>query len=136
MSLPQDLYHWNDWTDKKRHDIIEQVEDLIAENENLKSGHFCPHPQLAKLATTCNCVHSDKHRATDWAQISQLQAELDKHRWIPVSEGLPKESGEYQVIGEPNPRPTTRRFWSGDKTWSSYRTITHWKPITLPKENQ
>ena len=33
---------------------------------------ICPIPQLASLATTCDCAHSDRHRATDWAKIEQL----------------------------------------------------------------
>ena len=45
------------------------------EIQNLKSGHFCPTPQLSEFATICNCAHSDKHRAIDWASIDKLESE-------------------------------------------------------------
>jgi len=64
-------------------DVLEialAVKQLQAELDNIKSGHFCPIPQLAKLATTCNCVHLDKHREAGWATINRLQAELDKYK--------------------------------------------------------
>ena len=55
-----------------------QLEQLQADIRNLKSGHFCPSPQLAALGDVCNCAHSDRHRAMDWSTIKELQAERDK----------------------------------------------------------
>ena len=52
------------------------IEQLEEENKDLISGHFCPSPQLSKLATICDCAHSDRHRALDWARIERLEAEL------------------------------------------------------------
>lgn len=68
----EDITQDNSWAGE----IIEQLQ---AEIEDLKSGHFCPSPQLAKEATICNCAHSDRHRAMDWEKIKQLQAALEKY---------------------------------------------------------
>ncbi len=68
-------------------------------------------------------------------EIDQLKAELEKHRWIPVSERLPKESGYYQVIRKGNGWPTTRIFYVGDKPeWTSGDIVTHWKDVILPEQ--
>ncbi len=67
-----------DYAISQIYDLCAEVEKLQTEIENLISGHFCPSPQLSKFSTTCNCAHSDRHRAMDWASIDKLQAELDK----------------------------------------------------------
>jgi len=56
----------------------EEIEKLKQANEGLLSGHFCPNPQLSKLASTCDCVHSDRHRKGDWEIIDKLTAENAK----------------------------------------------------------
>lgn len=69
--------------DLKLESEIDQIKQLQAKNKqlketikDLKSGHFCPIPQLAKSANaTCDCAHSDRHRAIDWATIDKLEAE-------------------------------------------------------------
>ena len=33
MGLPQDLYHWNDWTDSQREEIANRIDQIIDENE-------------------------------------------------------------------------------------------------------
>lgn len=60
---------------------------LKEENKNLKSGHFCPNPQLGKLATVCDCAHSDRHRAIDWAHIEQLQTEVKQLKRVADAAG-------------------------------------------------
>ena len=73
----------------------------------------------------------------------QLQAELDKHRWIPVSEKLPEESGAYLVmLNYLHPRnlsikmrhPAVESFFHDDAMWGTEKAITHWKPIILPDQ--
>ena len=68
------------------------------------------------------------------AENEKLRAELDRHRWIPVEEGLPEEAGAYQVLRENNQFPTTREFYFVNKTWTSRDVVTHWKPVILPDE--
>jgi len=76
-------------------------------------------------------------------RIKQLQAELDKHRWIPVEERLPKRHKvkEYRsnmvlVCGD---NEAWRACWRYDyNQWMNadfygLQKPTHWKPIILPK---
>ncbi len=55
-------------------------------------NEFCP-KQLPKEGESCQQYHE-----ADWSKIKQLQAELGKHRWIPVSERLPDRKGLYSVL--------------------------------------
>jgi len=61
---------------------IERLKAELAEarqmNEDFLSGHFCPNPQLSKLASTCDCAHSDRHRKMDWETIDGLTKVLEK----------------------------------------------------------
>ena len=67
--------------------------------------------------------------------IKQLQAELNKHRWIPVSERLPEKTGWYFVYGLDT--VTTGRFIVCKKTpniWvGGADFVDYWKPIILPE---
>ena len=67
-----------------------------------------------------------------------VETELDKHRWIPVSEEKPKKPDYYDIVRLQG-RITGRAYWNG-RAWRKtphYRNIykiTHWKPITLPEK--
>ena len=91
--------------------------------------------------------HLVKHgKACD--KIEQLQAELEKHRWIPVSERLPKDDGQVWILYEKTGY-TYNAFYDqnvlhfSQKTWQifdysgGYKKAevepTHWKPIILPE---
>ncbi len=64
----------------------------------------------------------------------QLQAELDKYRWIPVSERLPKNANAVLLVW--------RNYFyigccRGGKFYIAgelYTEVTHWKPIILPEQ--
>ncbi|MCK5017486.1 MAG: DUF551 domain-containing protein [Candidatus Peribacteraceae bacterium] len=63
--------------------------------------------------------------------IKRLQAELDKHRWIPVEEKLPKGANVLVCWESGNISQAICADWEfsamgGDR-------ITHWKPIILPE---
>ena len=60
------------------------------------------------------------------------KAGLEQHRWIPVSERLPKMSGDYQVMRQINPYPACRGYTIKGFVWHTHDTVTHWKPIILP----
>ena len=65
--------------------------------------------------------------------IEQLQAELEKHRWIPVSERLPESSGVVLVLlSDGNIIQAISAYWVNYKGWLN-QSITHWKPIILPE---
>ena len=75
--------------------------------------------------------------ARDNKIIIDLQAELDKHRWIPVSERLPEVK---KVVWVMDYRRNTwqaelligKQFYSEETQHELYE-VTHWKPITLPE---
>jgi hypothetical protein len=68
------------------------------------------------------------------AENARLKEELEKHRWIPVTERLPDKTGSYQVLRENNSYPTTREYYPDDSQWTSRDVVTHWKPIILPEK--
>ncbi len=72
----------------------------------------------------------------------QLQAELEKHRWIPVSERLPNKEKEVSILAGDCRTPYIANALLKGGTWhirhpngiilvASWE-ITHWKPIILP----
>ena len=76
-----------------------------------------------------------EHIKTKDKRIASL---LEKHRWIPVSERLPKNMNTVLFIENGN-NPKQGYYGDGKwhiwvNTWCFSEKITHWKPITLPKE--
>jgi hypothetical protein len=75
-------------------------------------------------------------------KIARLTAELaelrERTRWIPVSEGLPEDSGRYicaiRYNEEPKKMWVEQRFWN-IFGWDMYTSIvTHWMPLPEPPE--
>ena len=80
-------------------------------------------------------------------QIKQLQAKLDKHRWIPVSEGLPKHNYSIELLDLGNHIfDGSYDFNSKSPAWYSYvmgggeiritSQITHWREKVLPDKEK
>ncbi len=80
-------------------------------------------------------------------KLEQLQAELDKHRWIPVSERLPKKSKTghpqqteyvYLYTGKKSMIEAFYDYYYKEWYNSDGTSVqgTHWKPIILPKGEQ
>ena len=87
-------------------------------------------------------------------EIKQLQAELEKHRWIPVSERLPellidiphRHSNDLLLVYETleNTNTVVIGCYDEENGWVIYSShqrpiyyqnqITHWKPIILPED--
>jgi len=67
----------------------------------------------------------------------RLEAELERHRWIPVGERLPEVKQEVLAFDGLIIRQAEMlidgRFYSEINQAELY-VITHWKPIILPKE--
>ena len=73
-------------------------------------------------------------------QTAKYKAELDEHRWIPVSERLPEFIGEYQTFDMTIGYEILYFdgvLWCEKDTTPCHRNsqerITHWKPIILPE---
>lgn len=68
-------------------------------------------------------------------KIKQLEAELEKHCWIPVEERLPGRGDRVLIIdndGNPLSLWLIGKTYAQCAEWQS-KGITHWKPITLPE---
>ncbi|KKM77437.1 hypothetical protein LCGC14_1370100 [marine sediment metagenome] len=79
-------------------------------------------------------------------RIKELEAELEKHRWIPVSERLPSLKDACRGQGERGCRDGTvdvigideyghvfgANYFPKMNIWNFGTEPTHWKPIILP----
>jgi len=78
--------------------------------------------------------------------LTEAKAELDKHRWVPVSEGLPKENCDVDVWltgvkGGTTPRETDVHYSFVDKVFyidydmiDITEQVTHYRYITPPEK--
>ncbi len=71
-------------------------------------------------------------------QVLKLENEIERHRWIPVSERLPEEDidclcfeGKFAGLGSYQRNSNTLRMQWQVNGFVSKR-VTHWKPIVLP----
>lgn len=68
-------------------------------------------------------------------QYKQLQTEVEKHRWIPVEEGLPKNSDRLLAYGKDGFGYKIVIATTYDHEFKKFRIltdVTHWKSIILP----
>ena len=74
-----------------------------------------------------------------YERIKELEAKLEQHRWIPVSESLPKNVRTMWVLlnAEATGTLTPGMGFCGDGIWEILTRgllteVTHWKEIILP----
>ena len=84
---------------------------------------------------TCNnpCPEVKKHRE----RIQELEAELEQHHWIPVSEEMPSQVpghwGSEMVFATDGKQVWVCKYNFSAYYWTaSSGDITYWKPIILP----
>ena len=73
--------------------------------------------------------------------LSGLEAELDKHRWRPVSERTPKVGKKVLAFNKHTSDYAVGEYennnrWVNPVTGIGLFFVTHWKPIFLPNEKQ
>ena len=103
------------------YDSYKQVEELLEEERTCHDDCMC---------NICIIKQQVWEMSSSFAK---LQAELDKHRWIPVAEGLPKGSGGfilYEVLrdGHILERPFYKNNW--------LLNFSHYRQITLPEDEK
>lgn len=101
-------------------------------------------------ADTCahlnpDCFDSD-YAMVEAAFLRGLRSERERHRWIPVSERLPEESGDYLVAfywGGISKIGYSKKHgeWNNDDSLdhdlaNAMRDITHWMPLPPKPEEK
>src|SRR5574343_1904818 len=67
-------------------------------------------------------------------EIDRLAAEVERHRWIPVSDMSKLEDGVcYQILTKENPFFPDCEFYSFADGWATDNEVTHYREITLPE---
>jgi hypothetical protein len=92
--------------------------------------------------TSCQIKY---HKTVDAlkSEIARLQSELDaerkKHMWIPVSERLPDDFGNFIIFSDCK-EITVAKFdlgyktwWAAGRGWNGF--VTHWQPRPQPPED-
>ncbi len=128
--------NFNEWVlYDSAHKLQDKNEKLQAKNKKLKEGNelllsfhqLCPHCQKHIKGGEClGC------------RVSNLQAELEKHRWIPVTERLPENVDDIELMYPDG--LIIKGYYSRSSFYPNYDidiehdSVTHWKPIISLKE--
>lgn len=117
------------------------IEDLrFAKKPESKGTPDSVHGEAFVAGISGRCPDCTEYNELE-AENDKLKAELETHRWIPVSERLPDardEETEYSkhVLCSSNISCFTKvdQYLTKQGRWSSHRTTwTHWQEIILPK---
>lgn len=67
-------------------------------------------------------------------ELDRMTAEVEKHRWIPVSDMSKLEDGKcYQILTKENPIFPDCEFYSFENGWATDKEVTHYREISLPE---
>lgn len=119
------------------------VRALEKENNKLRDRIKGLEKRIKVLHRNRDSIYNQKTR--NYKRIKELEASLEQHRWIPVSERLPEKEQKNSVMSKEVFVSDGREVWKArcvvsGKRWSYTNSpsatlpITHWKPIILPKE--
>jgi len=120
--------------DNEKQAAVQHIYNLVAKITNKKYGPYCGSRGYEEPQWFDILKKEVEHLQ---AENKRLKADLEKHRWIPVSERLPEEYITVMVAGG-IARYVDGVWWTGMEEPLYQREIkwevTHWKPITLTKE--
>lgn len=120
--------NWGDWVSLCG-EADREITQLQAEVEIQKS-----HRSIAENKRIQFQLKALEFQGRQAATVGNLCTALDKLKWIPVSEGLPKKPFKVHVCN-------TSVCFTGEDSyvngkWLSGRDYTHYKPVTLPEEEK
>lgn len=103
-----------------------------------ESRCFCPNPDCPNSVRTVALATWNTRPIEDAlnARIAKLEAE---RRWIPVSERLPENGGEYWVWFDDDftgIKTSGYCDYSKQNGWDNTERVTHWLPLPEPPEVQ
>jgi len=102
-------------------DVIEFLDDLsIGEDQQ-----EILLPILDKYSGSTPDQIRNEHFEQRKARIAELEAEIEQHRWIPVSERLPEEGRMDFIVCAPNSVYTTNQI-------PPHSLVTHWMAMPEP----
>ena len=125
-------------------DVIAHEIETLQEDYNLAKAELDKHrKRVAEL--TSECIEVEEDCSKSYQEINRLKDELKLYRWIPVSEGPPKEYKAYKkydiVVEWDAPaelRFTTEQdYWhiDGWEHWGRGNTkVIYYRPIILPEQ--
>ena len=135
-------------------EAIKQAEEIVEDNQKVVDTHrisdeitleeiYCDDTEIIEER-----LANSQKRADDFRQLAEWLKELktlrEQTRWIPVSERLPEESGDYLItfaldIGAKNPVREVCKdyFCEFSEEWLYYgEDVTAWMPLPKPYKEE
>ncbi len=124
--------------------LVIKNEQLQAEKETLKDRQRNAEIGLAEVSALNEKLQAEIFRYNEelsdsLTKTKQLQAELEKCRWIPVTERLPTKKDNGYITGcNIETLLVGNMFWSNTNADAKYLTAryTHWKSTILPPKEK